>query len=122
MKNIKEFDFGKIQIEQNFVIGTMKEGSHVDRASNQLLLSFCKDYFSDEPFGYISHRLNSYSVDPTVYMDAGSHPGLKAIAVVFDNPLIKSNVVLEKQFFNQPFESFNSVDEAKKWLSELLIK
>jgi hypothetical protein len=122
LKNIKEFEFGKIQIEDNFVIGIMKEGSHVDRESNQLLLSFCNDYFNDEPFGYISYRLNSYSVDPTVYMDAGNHRGLKAIAVVFDNPLIKSNVLLEKQFFNQPFESFNTVNDAKTWLSQLLVK
>ena len=100
----------------------MNEGSHVDRASNQLLLSFCTDYFNEEPFGYISYRLNSYSVDPTVYMDAGIHKGLKAIAVVFENPLIKSNVLLEKQFFNQPFESFTSVNDAKNWLSQLLIK
>lgn len=122
MKNIREFEFGKIQIEENFVIGIMNEGSHVDRASNQLLLSFCNDYFNEEPFGYISYRLNSYSVDPTVYMDAGIHKGLKAIAVVFENPLIKSNVLLEKQFFNQPFESFTSVNDAKNWLSQLLIK
>ncbi|TVZ23023.1 hypothetical protein JM84_1939 [Dokdonia sp. Hel_I_63] len=121
MKNIREFEFGKIQIEENFVIGIMKEGSHVDRESNQLLLSFCKDYFNGKSFGYISHRLNSYSVDPTVYMDAGNHPGLKAIAVVIDNPLIKSNVALEKQFYNQPFESFYSVEDAKEWLSKLLV-
>lgn len=120
MKNIREFAFGTLHIEENIVIGIMKEGAHIDSLSNELLISFCKNFFEEKSFGYISYRLNSYSVDPTVYMDTANHQNLKAIAVVSENPLIKSNVLLERKFFNQPFESFTSIDEAKEWLSQFI--
>lgn len=121
MRITKKFEFGELHIEDNLAIGIMKEGSHIDPASNRLLLSYCNEVFEEKPFGYLSHRQNSYSVDPTVYIDAANHFGLKAIAVVSQNPVIETNVIIEKQFFNQPFETFKTVEDAKNWLSQVLI-
>lgn len=121
MKIIKEFEFGKLHIEDNIIIGVMNEGSHIDPLSNRLLLSYCEEIFEKKPFAYLSYRKNSYSVDPTVYIDAANHYGLKAIAVVSQNPLSETNVAIEKHFFNQPFETFKTIDEAKNWLTQVLI-
>lgn len=74
-----------------------------------------------KPYAYISHRIHSYSVDPTVYIDAAKQEGLEAIAVVSENPITSTNVLIEKQFFNQPFESFTTIEGAKNWLSQILV-
>lgn len=117
---MKDFDFGSIIIEDNLVIGIMKEGSHVSRDSNKILLDFCSDYFKGKSFGYISHRINSYSVDPTVYINAAKHHSLAAIAVVYDSELKNSNTLVEKQFFKQPFQAFPTMESAKNWLKQVL--
>ncbi len=120
MRNKIEFDFGYIEIDGSIVTGVMNEGSHIDIESNNQLLGFCDDYFNDQAFGYISHRIHSYSVDPTVYLDSESRKNLIAIAVVMGSELSNSNFIIEKQFFKQPFELFETFDEAKEWLIQII--
>lgn len=118
MINSKEFSFGQLQIEQNIVIGIVNEGIHVCPNIYSAILESCNDIFGNRSFGYISYRLNSYSIDPTVYTHASRLDQLNAIAVVTDNPIIKSNVSIERQFYNKPFELFANLEDAKNWISK----
>lgn len=114
------FDFGKVFIEDGIAIAEMNEGIVFDSNHNKQLLNYCKENFGNAPYGYISYRTQSYSVNPTVYIETAQNSNLKAIAVVSVNPLNKVNAAIEKQFFEYPFEVFNSLTEAKNWLRQLL--
>ncbi len=41
---------------------------HLTPDKNKVLEDIASDFFKDRPFVYISHRKNSYSVDPSIYM------------------------------------------------------
>lgn len=116
----KLFDFGEVRICKNIVIAEMKEGIIFNQTYNDELLTYCKQYFKNKPYAYISHRLNSYSIDPIVYIDAASNSLIRAIAIVSKDPEKRRNLEVEKQFFDHPFESFDSLNEAKKWVSKVL--
>ncbi len=116
----KLFDFGKVRICKNIVIAEMKEGIVFHQPYNDQLLSYCKEYFRDRPYAYISHRINSYSIDPIVYIDAATKSLRRAIAVVSKDPEKIKNIKIEKQFFDHPFEGFESLEEAIKWINKVL--
>ena len=114
------FDFGKVKIQDHIVIAEMKEGITFDTNYNTEFLRFCKNHFKEKNYGYISNRVHSYSVNPTVYLDTAKKSNIKAIAVVSSNPMNKGNVNIERQFFEHPFEVFNTLEQAVKWMSDIL--
>ncbi len=82
------------------------------------MLEIGKTTFQGRPYGYISHRVNSYAVNPMVYLESASTANLKAIAVVTNSVVCKNNAVLEKQFYRESnsFEIFSTLDEALDWM------
>ncbi len=66
----------------------------------------------------ISYRINSYAVNPMVYLESANAPQLKAIAVVSANETCKQNAILERQFYreNNLFEIFSTLEEAIDWM------
>ena len=113
-----ELDFGKIIFTENILIAELNEGILFDVDNNRELLKIAEKTFNGNNFGYISHRVNSYAVNPMVYLESSSTPTLKAIAVVSKNPLCKQNTLLEKQFYknNSSFEVFDCLEEAVSWM------
>lgn len=63
------FDFGTFQFHEYYVVGVITEGISFNAFKNQLFLEACKAHFNDAPFGYISYRRHSNSVDPTIYLE-----------------------------------------------------
>ena len=114
------FEFGNIQIIGNLVIAVMNEGILFDTSYNTQFLSFCKKKLGNKPFGYISFRKNSYSIDPTVYLQTAQNINLRAIAIVIEKDIHKYNITVEKQFFNHPFEVFESLAQATNWIHNVL--
>ncbi len=117
-----DFDFGKVKILNDIVIAEMKEGITFDINYNTEFLKFCKDHFKEKSYGYISHRVHSYSVNPTVYIDTAKNSNMRAIAIVSSDPINKGNADVEKQFFEYPFEVFNTLEQAIQWMNNTLIK
>lgn len=100
----------------------MNEGSLLDVDTNRKILEIGADHFGSEFFGYISHRVYSYAVNPMVYRESAEHPQLKAIAVVSENKLCRETARLEQQFYTDKnsFGIFSSLEEAKDWMKEQL--
>ncbi len=114
-------DFGNFRIFQNYVIGTMHEGVVVDQLCKADIWKLFNTHFKDRPFGYISNRTNSYSVDPTVYMDNSERFAMmKAMAVVTNRKMQKLNVELERQFFKAELEVFDNLEEGKRWIENIM--
>lgn len=117
-KDIIQLDFGKVWFKEKVLIAELNEGILLDVEQNRKLLEMGRKAFSNEPYGYISYRKNSYAVNPMVYLESASTTNLRAIAVVTTNDTCRQNAVLEKQFFknSNSFEVFTNIEEAFNWL------
>lgn len=114
-----ELDFGVVSIHENILIAKLNEGILFDVESNQKLLELGSEIFKDRNYGYISHRVNSYAVDPMVYFESANKTNLKAIAVVSENEITRRNAAsVEKKFYkdNNSFEVFQTLEEAVEWI------
>ena len=110
------YDFCKIDVYQEYIIVVMFEGITLTPAHNNVLISIAEKYFKDSSFGYITHRINSYSVDPRIYFETSKIENLVAFAIVSSKKIDKSNAEIEKLFFKKPFKHFVELDDAIKWI------
>ncbi len=122
IEEVLELDFGKVWFKDNILIAELDEGILLDVESNRKLLAIGKKNFGSEPYGYISYRVNSYAVNPMVYLESASISNLKAIAVVSTNAMCRNNAILERQFYkdSNSFEVFTTLDEAISWVTAQL--
>lgn len=122
IKQVSELDFGKVWFKDNILIAELNEGILLDVESNRKLLAIGKKNFGNAPYGYISYRVNSYAVNPMVYLESASISNLKAIAVVTSNDMCRNNAVLERQFYkdSNSFEIFSTLEEAIAWVKRQL--
>ena len=113
------FDFGKVTIIDNILIAELNEGILFDVDNNRKLLNLGNKIFKGMPYGYISNRVNSYAVNPMIYLESSSTKNLKAIAVVSINKVCQQNIVLEKQFYKEEnsFEVFDTLEAAMNWIT-----
>jgi hypothetical protein len=114
------FEFGEIRVFKNFVVVVMKEGITVIPEYNKDLAAISEKYFYKRPFGYITYRKNSYSVDPMVYIETSKIENLIGFAVVSSEGLKVSNLELEKRFLKKPLRHFINLDDAKDWINGLI--
>ncbi|WP_369995220.1 hypothetical protein [Winogradskyella sp.] len=120
MKESLTFDFCDMTIFDSYVIVVMKEGVDIKPKHNDVLVEITNTYFSDKPFVYITHRVNSYSVDPKVYHETSKIKNLKGFAVVSSNYQAKFNAQIEQMFFKEPFEIFTKLEDAIDWAKKLV--
>ena len=117
-----ELDCGTLLVHDRILINEMDEGALLDVETNRRILKIGSEIFENEVFGYISHRINSYAVNPMVYRDSAEHPLLKAIAVVSQSEMRRENARIEQQFYTNKnsFKIFSSLEEAMAWMNEVL--
>ncbi|WP_108866841.1 hypothetical protein [Aquimarina aquimarini] len=82
----------------------MKEGITVLPEHNDILLLIVEKYNKNKPFVYITQRINSYTVNPTVYLEISKTPSLAELAVASNNPKQKVQTKLEKAFLKKNFD------------------
>lgn len=114
-----DLDFGKVIIHENILIAKLNEGVLFDVENNRKLLELGNEIFKGENYGYISHRVNSYAVDPMVYFESANAENLKAIAVVSENEMTRRNAEqVERKFYknSNSFEVFQTLEEAVTWI------
>lgn len=121
MSEILKLEFCKIHVYNGFMIVTVDEGQMIDIENSDILVAVALSYFKDRPFVYITHRINSYAVDPNVYKTVSQIKNLLGFCVVSSNYMAKSNAMIEKLFLNKPFEVFDHLDEAKDWANALTV-
>ncbi|WP_378175815.1 STAS/SEC14 domain-containing protein [Aquimarina sp. SS2-1] len=122
MNKFYDLGFAKVEIQENLLINTIAEGFLVTPEHNKLLLEFVRKYFDNKPFVYISNRVNSYSVDPTVYHETEKIENLLGIAVVSKDHRQQKLTELESKFFEKKLKYFNNIDDALNWKNGLIEK
>ncbi len=119
MEESKILEFGKLTFYDNYVVAVMNEGVNIGDKENETLIKVAEAHFS-KPFIYITHRINSYSVDPNIYSKTAKLKNLTGFAVVSEGYMAKTNAQIERLFFNKPFEIFSTLDEAIEWTQTVL--
>lgn len=117
-----KYEFCKVEVYSKYIIVVMNEGITLTPEKNDFLLNIATKYFKNSNFGYITNRINSYSVDPSIYIETSKIENLVAFAVVSSIPLNISNAQIEKIFYKNPFCHFLELNEAVSWVKEIVEK
>ncbi|MCK8482067.1 hypothetical protein [Psychroserpens algicola] len=113
-------NFCVIHIYDSYMVVTVNTGVNITSEHNEILKNVANTYFKNNPFVYITHRINSYSVDPAVYNETSKINNLVGFCVVSKNYMAKSAAQIEKLFLNKPFEIFDTLDEAIEWARSVI--
>ncbi len=113
-----DLGIGILEFYDHFVIGLVNPDINFGQQERLLFLNACLDHFKENPFGYISVRTFSYSIDPLIYLELNKVESLKAFAVVYYTKLAKGNAELEGQFYKKPFGIFETQSEAMEWMTQ----
>lgn len=121
MKHI-DTDYVHITILDNkSVLVEAMEGVEIDSEKAGIANKLISDEMKTD-YGMIINRKADYSIVPhQVYAVLNSIDNLKAIAIV----VYKENflpLASEQKFFNNKLEAFETIQEAHKWLSNVLVE
>lgn len=117
-----ETDEAELYIYDYFVISVVKEGVMLNKEICLYAMKIFTNHFGEnKPFGYITVRENSYSVDPTIYFTLRNQKNLKAFAVISKKEIDFFNFKIEKFFFKQPnMKIFYDKKSAFMWVNNIL--
>jgi hypothetical protein len=114
----------EFEIHENFVMVRFDEGSNVTVEDWKESMKVLLDNFSGK-FAWISDRINSYSIDPTIFLETEVIEDMNnfiCLAQVNYEKKLKDSTDLAKDFLsaNVPFRSFTKLDDALNWVKEKL--
>ena len=112
---------GKVYLFENYLVIEFNEGVHIKFDDFSEITELVKIHYKNEPFGFISNRINSYSIDlndADLYNKA--FPNLKAYAVVVYKPLTEAVFEIEDHFFKFNRRVFKNLLDAIEWLEKVL--
>lgn len=116
-----ELPFGKYYFFDNFLISEIAEGIHFDwNKAEKLIAEIIKFYGKNVQVGFISNRINHYSVDPQNWVKLEKkYTFLTASAIVIYNNSNFMNASIEKQFAKKSIKRCRSLAEAIDWMINL---
>lgn len=115
-------DIGEFAFYSNIIVGEINEGAHVTFENAVMALQLSEQiYGTNYPVIYISHRKNSYSIDPIGYYEAVKlFPNLSGFAIVAQHKHRRMLASLEKLFLKKPIRVFDNLDSAFVWSKKIL--
>lgn len=109
-------DIGIIQVFENYMVLLFDEGATLTLERAYQIIGISEIHFRDKPFGIISHRKNSYAIDPTIYNYLRELQNLKAFAIVSVKEIDMHNFKIEKLFYKKAMKFFIDFDNALAWV------
>lgn len=115
-----EMPFGDFYFCEKFLISELHSGVHFDWSKIEMVVKeVIKFYGKDVKLGYISNRVNSYSVDPQDWGKVEKYHMMAGSAIVYYNYMMYMNASLEKRFLKTTMHRCLSLDEAIEWILKL---
>lgn len=116
-----EFSFGNYYLCENFVVSELNEGIHFDWDKILEVIGAVIDYYGNNiKIGYISNRVESYSIDPQLWLRFHREfDFIIAVATVAYNDFGYINASIEKLFAKVSLKRCDTVDEAIGWIKNL---
>lgn len=118
-----QLKIGTFYFFNNLVIAEIKEGVHIDLKSSQEFFKITNAFFANnKPFGYISNRINKFSVSPVDYANYSLKlDNIKAFcAITYNSYYDKMNIEIEKRFYKKPFYITNEIKDAITWTNNIV--
>lgn len=113
-------EFGTIKVYDDYMVSNFDEGTTITLERAYQLIGISEIHFRGRNFGYISHRSNSYAVDPTIYTYLRGMNNLKAFAIVSRKEIDMHNFGIEKLFYKKSMEFFIEYNNALAWIKKRL--
>ncbi|WP_298346053.1 hypothetical protein [uncultured Algibacter sp.] len=116
-----EMPFGTYYLCDKFFIGELNEGVHFDwKKTEQVVKKIIEHYGKGTKIGFISNRINHYSIDPSNWTKIAENYNLIiASAIVMYNNSTYMNASIEKQFAKISIKRCMSLQEAIVWMLSL---
>lgn len=124
-KNLKyqklEFSFGNYYFCEQFVVSEIYEGIHLDWDKILEVVGAAMDYYGNTiKIAYISNRMESYSVEPQLWLRFQQEFGfIVAVANVTYNDFGYLSATFEKAFTKLSLKRCSSLEEAFGWVYQL---
>ena len=123
MKNVRITN-ADLEIHDNLVIARFDEGSDITIENWMEIREILLDNFSGK-FAWIADRINSYSIDPTLFLTPDvieDIDNFACLAQVNYGKNLKDSTEIAKDFLSVkvPFRSFVTLDDALNWAREIL--
>jgi hypothetical protein len=114
-------DVGKIQVYDNYMVSIFDEGATLTLERAYQIIGISEIHFRNKNFGFISHRVHSHAIDPTVYTYLRQLDNLKAFAVVSTKEIDMHNFHIEKLFYKNAMKLFVDYGKAVNWVRRKVI-
>lgn len=119
MAQVEVLDFCTVSFHSKYMLVVMNEGVTVTQPLHDILVEKALGFYKNSPFVYLTHRINSYAVDTSIYSKTSQLESLKGFGVISKNYKAKSNAEIEKLFLKKPFKIFEEIQQAINWASLL---
>lgn len=117
IKSHQRVELGELFFFETYFIAEFNEGVNIDFDNFEECEALIKEHFKDKDFGFISNRVNSYSI---VLTDAPlfnkTFHNLKAYATVTYSIFAEKVFEVEKHFFKFNKRNFNNLMDAVAWV------
>lgn len=114
-------NLGRLYLFDNYIITEFNEGINITFENFSEVSEIIISHYKNEPFGFISNRINSFSLDLNdAHLYNKTFPNLKAYAVVVYKPLTHRVFEIENHFFNFNREVFKNLEKATEWVENTL--
>lgn len=120
MSHVQLLHFCTVNFHDDYMIVVMNEGITVSAKLQDILVEKALNYYGKKPFVYLTHRIKSYSVDPSIYFETSKLSTLVGFGVIAKDYKAKSNAEIEKLFLKKPFKIFDDLTEAVAWAKSLI--
>lgn len=117
----KKLKLGELRYNNQYIVVVFNEGADVNFDNFGEITDIIKSQYGTRPFGFISNRINSYSIDLS---DAEKFnkmfPNAKACAIVAHNSITERIFEIEERFFKFNRRAFRNIDDAIDWVEDTL--
>lgn len=122
LRNSKiELSFGTFFFLDKFIISEVNEGIHFNWEKIELVISAIAEHYGDDfKVGFISNKVNSYSIEPQLWVDFyKEYDFIVASALVTYNEFGFKNATLEKHFSKNSVKRCLTLSEGVDWILAL---
>jgi len=120
MHKIIRLPFCSLEIRNRIVIATIDADVHLTSELSEEMVLAVFNAIGDKPTVYLTNRINSYSVDPTLYTNISKVENIIGFGVISQLENKPNQTSIEKLFYKKNFQLFNNLEAAVVWANKTL--